>query len=80
MFKKLVLNICCLTMVAAICTPAVLATHIVDPVQASSVSEPKKEESEWVYKVIDGMVHKRLWSNTYGIWLTEWIPVPGIGQ
>ena len=80
MFKKVVLNVCCLMMVAAICTPAVLATHVVDPVQNSGIVEPKKEQSEWMYTVINGVLHKRLWSNTYGIWLTEWIPIPGDGK
>ena len=76
MFKKLVLNVCCLTMVAAICTPAALAIQLVDPVQNSGIVEPKKEDSEWVYKVTDGKLYKRLWSNTYGEWLTEWEHVP----
>ena len=45
MFKKLVLNVCCLTMVAAICTPAVLATHVVNPEQTNTIVEPKKEQN-----------------------------------
>ena len=79
MFKKLVINVCCLTMVVAICAPAALATYVVDPVQSSGIVEPKKEDSEWVFKVEDGKLYKRLWSNTYGIWLGEWIYVPGAG-
>ncbi len=32
------------------------------------------EEVEWYYKKIGGIMHKRLWSSTYGRWLTDWIP------
>ena len=46
----------------------------------NSTVEPRIEELEWVYRVIDGMLEKRLWSNTYGVWRTDWIvvgPYPG---
>ena len=76
MFKKLAINVCCIAMVATICTPAVLATNHSQAVQDHGISEPRREESEWMYAVVDGVYSKRLWSITYGIWLTEWIPLP----
>lgn len=30
------------------------------------------EQTEWRYRVVDGKPQKRLWSITYGIWLTDW--------
>jgi hypothetical protein len=30
------------------------------------------EQTEWRYRVVDGKLQKRLWSITYGIWLTDW--------
>ena len=32
----------------------------------------RAEETEWRYRVVDGKLQKRLWSLTYGKWLTEW--------
>lgn len=30
------------------------------------------EQTEWRYRVVDGKPQKRLWSITYGKWLTDW--------
>lgn len=30
------------------------------------------EETEWYFRVVDGRIQKRLWSLTWGKWLTEW--------
>ncbi len=30
------------------------------------------EQTEWKYRVVDGKLQKRLWSVTYGEWLTDW--------
>lgn len=30
------------------------------------------QETEWRYRVLDGKLQKRLWSITYGKWLTDW--------
>lgn len=34
---------------------------------------PMVEETEWVYRYNNGVLQKRLWSLTYGKWLTEWV-------
>lgn len=37
---------------------------------------PNAEETMWVTRTTDtGLVQKRLWSITYGVWLTDWITV-----
>ena len=40
-----------------------------------SVSDQRAEQTEWVYRIYNGNIEKRLWSNTYGKWLTDWIYV-----
>lgn len=39
--------------------------------------QPRLDVQEWKYKIsnVDGKVYKRLWSQTRGIWLTDWIPL-----
>lgn len=41
----------------------------------SGEAEPMVEQTEWVYRNHNGNLEKRLWSNTYGKWLTDWIYV-----
>lgn len=36
--------------------------------------QPRAEETRWYYKTVDGVVYIRLWSITYGKWLTDWMP------
>lgn len=40
-----------------------------------SIVTPCAEETEWVYRFVDGQYQKRLWSITYEKWLTDWIVV-----
>ena len=45
----------------------------------TSIVEPLVEQTAWVWRINNGYYEKRLWSNTYGKWLTDWIvvcPVP----
>lgn len=41
--------------------------------KAVTVGTPRAEEKQWCYRCIDGQNQKRLWSITYGKWLTDWI-------
>lgn len=34
--------------------------------------ELRAERKEWKYRLVDGKTQKRLWSITYGKWLTDW--------
>ena len=34
---------------------------------------PYAEETSWYFRIKDGVLQRRLWSNTRGIWLTDWI-------
>ena len=41
-----------------------------------SGDQTRWEETEWYYRITgDGLVQKRLWSITYGYWLTDWITI-----
>lgn len=42
---------------------------------AQTAADTRAEELSWVYRVNDGKVEKRLWSNTYGVWRSDWIYV-----
>jgi hypothetical protein len=33
------------------------------------------EQTEWYYRNNNGIMEKRLWSITYGVWRTDWMPV-----
>lgn len=35
----------------------------------------RAEETEWYYRVYDGMLQARLWSITYRYWKTDWIDI-----
>lgn len=38
-------------------------------------SSVQAEETEWFFRINNGRLEKRLWSYTYGKWLTDWIDV-----
>lgn len=42
----------------------------------SSTVSPRKDETEWAFRINPdtGVLEKRLWSITYGVWRTEWEP------
>lgn len=35
---------------------------------------PRVEQTVWYYRTRNGVRERRLWSLTYGKWLTNWIP------
>jgi hypothetical protein len=35
----------------------------------------RAEETAWFFRVLNGMLQKRLWSITYRRWLTDWIDI-----
>lgn len=37
--------------------------------------QPRLDVQEWKYMYANGTLYKRLWSQTRGIWLTDWIVV-----
>lgn len=51
-----------------------LPAQTTDSVSDSPIST-RVEEVGWYYRINNGVMEKRLWSYTYGVWLTDWIPV-----
>jgi len=62
----------CVTLIGSVsavgCVPAEPAAE-----NGSVEVQPRAEETVWYYKNVDGIVYARLWSLTYGKWLTDWI-------
>ena len=65
----LVLLLCC-----SFIMPAAAAPYTPDG-DPASYSITRAEETKWYYRVNNGVMEKRLWSITNGVWLTDWEPV-----
>lgn len=73
--KKIVLYIAiCITLTTSAFAVNSDCVKVSAPAPEYSNSVARAEEVEWYYMPIDGVMHKRLWSITRGIWLTGWIP------
>lgn len=67
-----------LTLVVCITVAApVLAADVQPSVDTYGIEEiqPRIEETRWYFRTVDGVKQMRLWSITYGKWLTDWITV-----
>ncbi len=66
---------------ASLCALMLFSTSIV-PTMASPYFdeetgiETRAEQVRWYYRTNHGVEEMRLWSVTYGVWKTDWIPVP----
>ena len=79
--KKLVSLLLSLVLLVSLSVPA-FADFANDPTQteiASTGKDPgpmRPEETMWFYRTTEsGLFQKRLWSLTYGYWLTDWITI-----
>jgi len=76
--KKLISGILALLLCLSLSVPAfadnLSAEAQPDPVTSSEI-QPHAEETEWIIRINNGWIEKRLWSYTYGKWLTDWIIV-----
>jgi len=72
--KKLVSLFLVLVMCLSLSVTAFADTTGKTPTEEFGTTEPTRwEETEWYYRVVDNYyVQRRLWSCTYGYWLTEW--------
>lgn len=66
--------------IAALLTMNVMTTVALAADSPSTTTDeiiitPQAEETEWVFRYYNGVLQKRLWSNTYAKWLTDWINV-----
>lgn len=44
-------------------------------IAVKSGESTRAEETTWYFRIKNGILQMRLWSITYGIWLTDWIDV-----
>lgn len=79
--KKLVSLLLSLLLLVSLSVPA-FADFANDPELTEITSTGKDpgpmrpEETMWFYRTTDtGLLQKRLWSITYGYWLTDWITI-----
>lgn len=72
--KKFVLWLVTLSLVLSFFSFPAFATEpsVNEP---QSTVEPRVDENVWYTRVYNGKLQKRLWSTTYGVWLTDWIDV-----
>lgn len=73
-------SICLVLIMFLSITPAVFAAEHTPATPVSPASDeggavPYIDEQTWVTRKYNGMIQMRLWSNTRGIWLTDWITV-----
>ena len=73
--KKTLLFIFAALMTMNVIATSALAADIPSAAPNGSIITPQAEETEWVYRYYNGVLQKRLWSNTYAKWLTDWINV-----
>lgn len=76
MRKKIIAGFGALLLCLSLSSPAFAdnTTIEVPPVaEAASEIQPRAEETEWIVRNYNGRIQKRLWSITYGKWLTDWI-------
>lgn len=75
--KKLIVTFAIALLISINTLPVVAASEIVVPTAISqdTVVSPLAEQTVWYNRIYNGMLQKRLWSITYGEWLTDWIDV-----
>lgn len=72
--KKFVLWLVTLSLVFSVSSISVFAVEP-SPAESHVTVESRADENVWYTRVYNGKLQKRLWSNTYGVWLTDWIDV-----
>ena len=74
--------LCAVAITASVSTTAfayapTIPTDLESPATVMTLNEggivPYAEETTWYVRIYNGQPQKRLWSNTRGIWLTDWI-------
>jgi len=76
--KRVICIIFALLVFTSISVTAFADTFVM-PAEAGNVSMSENgdraEETVWYTRCYNGLLQKRLWSLTYGYWLTDWITV-----
>ena len=71
--KKIKLFFCIFTMsISAFLSMPVLATQSNENITQEEI-QPRTDIKEWLYKIVDGNLYKRLYNYSTGRWETDWI-------
>ncbi|HIV23538.1 MAG TPA: hypothetical protein IAC80_06325 [Candidatus Merdiplasma excrementigallinarum] len=75
MWKRITITLCALTILSSISMSApVVATQLEASGQNfSETVQPRTDIKEWLYKVMNGNLYKRLYNYSTGRWETDWI-------
>ena len=73
--KKVMLWLVTLSLIFSICCMPAFAAAPEVAEESQSTVEPRNNETVWYTRTYNGKLQKRLWSITYGVWLTDWIDV-----
>lgn len=75
--RRVMTFILAVLMCQALAGPALATDAQPEAYACSEVGEiqPRIEETMWYVRTVDGVKQMRLWSITYGKWLTDWITV-----
>lgn len=57
----------------AMADTVVYDTHEKEVSYSEDVEPTRQEQFKWYYRMHEGHQQKRLWSLTYGYWVTDWI-------
>ncbi|MCI9366925.1 MAG: hypothetical protein HFF19_01390 [Oscillospiraceae bacterium] len=68
----LMASLCALTLVSSALAPVMASPYTGEETNI----ETRAEQVRWYYRIHDGEKQMRLWSISYGVWKTDWIPVP----
>lgn len=71
MVSSLSVTLLSMSQLPAVTSVVFAGEQTVSAAAQSSIS-PRAEETVYKYRVVDGKLQKRLWSLTYGKWLTDW--------
>ena len=76
-FKKIIIStILALLICCSFITPVFAAPYDSATAEITDTSNgARAEQTQWYYRVNNGIMEKRLWSITNEIWLTDWMPV-----
>ena len=72
---KLILGTLTATMLFGMPVMANEASPEVNDVGIEEEYNTREEEFMWFYRTYEGRRQKRLWSLTYGYWVTDWIDI-----
>jgi len=74
-FKTILISVLiCLTLFGTVAAANIEAATYAVETETGEI-QPRVEETRFYYKNVDGVLYMRLWSITYGKWLTDWIIV-----